>query len=493
MLAVLLAAWVYYPITKAYFSVDDFVTLLSIVNDEFLRFVLRPFGGHNLLARNLVFYGSYQLFGLRAELFLWSVLLTHLLNVWLVFRVLRNLTASLTLACFGAALWGTCPIHTGTLGWYAAYGHALVATILLVVLDRLTGLARSGGELSGSTAGAWYALLLIGTTCFGVGVGVALVFPLVLFLLLPGAWRRPGVRLAYLALPLVTVALYFGFRRLHGLLEPPLWWEEYIVEHASPGRVLAAVRLLPNFVSVSVWALLGGFVFPWAGGGRGALLATALFAIGVAWLLRSADSATRRTAIALVSLCAASYFVIAIGRVPLFPTATLLVDQPRYHYVASIPIVLLACLVLQHLGGVGWLRTMPHVPLLLVGLAAGVYGYARSDFRIDDHGSARRHLDDMVRGIAVEVAARPAGSIVYLENGKAPLELGGGFEADSKWKWLFPGRAAAFLLTHHGEKLDGRRVRFIERDPGVLRWFSQWPETPLARLLVGPDSTRASP
>ncbi|HJW68939.1 MAG TPA: hypothetical protein VJ829_06245 [Candidatus Binatia bacterium] len=135
---VLLAAAVYFPITRSYFFADDFVCLASIRNDGFLRFVLRPFGGHELIVRNLVFYGSARLFGLRADLFFWTVLLTHLLNVWLFFRVLRNLTASGMLASVGAAFWGTSPVLVGTLGWYSVYGQVLVATALLVVLDRVT-------------------------------------------------------------------------------------------------------------------------------------------------------------------------------------------------------------------------------------------------------------------------------------------------------------------------------------------------------------------
>ena len=141
---VALAAWVYFPITRSYFWADDFVCLASIRNDGFLDFVLRPFGGHNLLVRNLAFYVSYQLFGLEAGRYFWTVLLTHLLNVFLLFRILRNLTRSLTLACFGAALWGTSPVDYGALGWYAVYGQVLAATLLLVVLDQLTALAADG-------------------------------------------------------------------------------------------------------------------------------------------------------------------------------------------------------------------------------------------------------------------------------------------------------------------------------------------------------------
>ena len=72
--------------------------MASIVNDGFLRFVLRPWAGHNYLARNLVFYTSWHVFGLHAAPYFLIVLLTHLVNVWLLFRVIRTLTSSAMLA-----------------------------------------------------------------------------------------------------------------------------------------------------------------------------------------------------------------------------------------------------------------------------------------------------------------------------------------------------------------------------------------------------------
>src|SRR5262249_1172717 len=153
---VALAAWIYFPITRAYFYADDFTNLVSIVNDGFLPFVLRPFGGHNLLVRNLAFYGSFHLFGLRADLFFWTALLTYRLAVWLLVRVGRKLAGSLTVACVGAVLWGTSPVNDGTLAWYSVYGQVLASTILLVVLERVTARARAGGAVDGRTAGVWY-------------------------------------------------------------------------------------------------------------------------------------------------------------------------------------------------------------------------------------------------------------------------------------------------------------------------------------------------
>jgi hypothetical protein len=489
LLPVLLAAWVYHPITHAYFFADDFNCLLSIVNDGFLRFVLRPFGGHNLLVRNLVFYGSYQLFGLHAELYFWTVLLTHLVNVWLLFRVLRRLTASLALACLGAALWGTSPVHVDTLGWYSVFGQVLVATILLVVLDRVTRHASTGTVPSAREAGVWYVLLLLGTTCFGTGIGVALAFPMALFLLVPAAWQRPGIRLAYLALPVVTIGMYFAFRRLYGLLEP-LTFNEVIAGNFTLRRLWLGLPTLYELLGVSVDVSLRSFFFSPADHPTVVTLVTwTLVGTGLVVLVWRGDAATRRVVLAMLALAVGVYGMIAVGRPPVpgsGATRQWLAARPRYHYVGGIPIVVLIGLGLAALGRVAWLRTVPRAALVLGVFAVGVVGYLRSDFKIDDHAVCRNHLASMLRGIAAEVERGAPGATVYLENGNAPRELLGPIMVQAKP--LFPARAAAFLLEHPVDEVDGRRVRFVERDPAVLRWFAQWPNTPLARLLVAPDA-----
>ena len=488
LLPVLLTAWVYHPVTRTYFFADDFVCFLSILNDGFLRFVLRPFGGHNLLVRNLAFYGSYQLFGMQPEPYFWIVLLTHLLNVGLLFRVLRNVTGSLALACFGATLWGTSPAQVGTLGWYSVYGQVLVATVLLVVLGGVTARARTGAAPSLRSAAAWYGLLLVGTMCFGTGVGVALVFPAVLFLVLPAAWRRPGIRFAYLALPLVTIALYFAFRRFYGVLEP-LTLNEVVAGNLSLPRVWVAAPMLPPLLAVSVdTALRGTFLSTahWPTGGTPIVLA--VFTVALAVLLLHGDAATRRVTVAMLVLAAGIYTVIAIGRAPFGRSdvsLTWLSAQLRYHYVGLIPTVVVVCLALAELGGMGPLRRLPRVPLLLAALAVGAIGYLRSDFRIDDRADVRAYLVSVQRGMVDEVVGRPLGTTVYLENGNpSPILLG---PVMARVKPLFPGRAAVFLLTHSGDELDGHHVRFIERDPAVLARIGRWPEDPLAALLVRPD------
>ncbi len=485
---VLLAAWVYHPITRSYFYADDFVCLTSIVNDGFLRFVVRPFAGHNLLARNLVFYASHRLFGLHAELFFWTVLATHLLNVWLLFRVLQTLTASPALACLGAALWGTSPLHSGTLEWYSVFGQVLVATSLLAVLEPLTRLAATGAAVPARTACLWYVVVLLGTTCFGVGIGIALAFPAALFLMVPTAWRQPGVRAAYLALPLVTLAVYFALRRLASLVEP-LSLDE-ILAVPGPGRVAPALAMLRELVTFAAAAFPRSFFFSATSyPDEASRLTLALFGAGVGVLSWRGGAATRRNAAAMTSLCLGAYFAIGLGRGFMARGAaslTFWATASRYHYVATIPIAVLACLALREVGRLPWLRTVPRVPLLLAAFVVGGYGFVHADFRLADYSSFRREFEEDLQGIVAEIHARPAGTTAYLENGTSlPQFLG-----PMPRRRLFPGRAAVFVLGYPDAMLDGRQARFLEPDPSVVAWYAGWPGTPLARLLVNPAAVR---
>ena len=138
------AALVFHSITGNYFYTDDFLNLYEISHDGFFRFVPEPSAGHLYLLRNAIFYLTYVLLGPHPAGYYWSAFLTHLLNVFLLFRVLEVFLGSDRLACFGATLWGVSPINEGSLGWYSVYGHVLATTLVLsVVLD--VGRCRTAG------------------------------------------------------------------------------------------------------------------------------------------------------------------------------------------------------------------------------------------------------------------------------------------------------------------------------------------------------------
>jgi hypothetical protein len=159
-----LTALVYHRITGNYFFADDFLHLFRVRNEDFPPFLLVPRGGHLLVSYNALFDLAYRLFGTHPEPYFWVALLTHLLNVGLLFSVIRLFTHSARLACFGAALWGISPQSEAAIGWFSVFGQVMVATVLLVVLRQLALVAN--GRPSGRYAPLlWCVLLLIACTC----------------------------------------------------------------------------------------------------------------------------------------------------------------------------------------------------------------------------------------------------------------------------------------------------------------------------------------
>jgi len=490
LLALALAAWVFFPITRVYFFSDDFVHLASIASDRAAVFLLSPFGGHNYLVRNLIFYLTYHAIGLRADLYFWGVLLTHLLNVALLFGLVRLLTGSATLACFGAVLWGTSPLQEGTLAWYAAYGHVLATTVMLLVLLSVARLAATGTRPRTCTAWLWFALLVLGTTLYGVGIGAALTFPIVLLLLLPAAWYEPGPRALALAVPLVTLAMYFVLRWVATYIAP-LPMEELIQEALTHSGFDTIPPLLGHLLAfVTAGTVLSFFLGAYPD--LRSVVVVVVFAGCLAFALWRGDGAARRAMLAMLVVTGGIYLLIAIGRGHIYqvfhvpPAKAAAVD--RYHYAGSLPVAVLLCLVLQQIGRLGPLRRVPPGLALAAGLGVLAVGYARSGMVIDQRYKVREYFARTMQEINAAITAQPPGSTVYIENLTSPRVLLGVMP-----NRLFPGRAGVFVITHPSDMVDGRRVRFVERNPEVLTWYTDRPETRLAHLLVNAQDLAGHP
>jgi hypothetical protein len=185
-------------------------------------------------------------------------------------------------------------------------------------------------------------------------------------------------------------------------------------------------------------------------------------------------------------LSAAIYLLVALGRsnvyaaysIPPWQAAT----TGRYHYVGTIPIVALLCLALAEVG-----RRLPaHIPrasILVAGLTLLVTGRLCSDFVIDEHYPVRTYVLRTLEEFSTAAAREPRGTTVYLENGVSPTDLLGAVLPN----YLFPGRAAIFLLTNRTDERDGRRFRFVERDPVTLARIRSRPDSRLDQLVLAPE------
>src|SRR5262245_9353909 len=99
-----LSAVVLFPVTRGCFRADDYLSLYEINNYTLFQYLIIPNAGHLYVVRNAVFYLVWLLVGTAQAPYLWSAFLTHLLNVWLLFRVIEIYTGSRPAAVFGATL-----------------------------------------------------------------------------------------------------------------------------------------------------------------------------------------------------------------------------------------------------------------------------------------------------------------------------------------------------------------------------------------------------
>lgn len=478
LIAIVAAAFVYHPITRNYFYGDDFLNLYRIENAGVLEYLLTPHGGHALVVRNALFYLCARAFGTEPAPYFSVVLVTHLLNVSLLFLVIRRLTDSARLACFGTVLWGTSPIHEGALGWYSVYGHVVTATALLLALALIT---RRAATPSRGVLRTCYGLALLAVMSFGVGIGLAMALPFAVAWLAPALPGQAKRRMPLMSLFVVAPLLYLGLFWLNGL-----WFSEGL---ETPG-ILTKVALqlwasipsnLLHLIAYGLVRLVLGFAFDpalYADWMSYAVIGGLTFwGLIVAW---RSPGQIRRALAACTALALGCYGMIILGRVAFFNaySTSVMAIQPRYHYAGLIPLTIVLCLLLNHFGTARPLGPMVKTVLLLAWLGLNAVVYNRLGFPIDHHREAKEQTRDVLATIQSRIDAQSPGEDVYIPNrsfiafrGLAPPTH-------------FPGWAAVFVIFYPDNTVDGRRVYFADKNLDVIDASAKGKRT--AGLLVPP-------
>ena len=490
LLPVAFSAVAYRPLLDAYFRSDDFLNLYRIVNEDPLRYVLTPHGGHLLWTRNAVFYAFFQAFGTRAELYYAAVLATHLLNVGLLFAVLRRWTDSLLLAAFGATIWGICPVQSGALEWYSVYGQVIVATILLVLLFQVAGVVNERSPLHRSVTLLWPLLLLVASSSFGVGIALTLVLPVALFLLLPPSPARRRLCVVLGALALAIPFLYRGtmalYTALYGL-SPEVWRADLVATNLHYGHsALMSVQL----ICYGILRLLLGFAYnPRFFPASFLYVGLALFAAFVVLSLRGSGSTMRRQLSGLFLLSLASYGLISLGRGAFFEIAQMprAAATARYHYVATLPLVVMLCIGLRALADSPRLPAQVKAFLFVLWLTVAIVSFQRARPFIVASVGARIETGKIRAAVDEAVNRAAEGETVYIEN--RPFRSVGSLLIDDPKR--FPGWAGAFVFLFPSNTVAGRQVRFIENDPDVRKALRHGKRT--ADLLVAAAEADAGP
>lgn len=495
-------------VLDAWFHNDDLLHLYQLANFGSVDFMLAPYGGHLYAVRNAVFAAAHGAFGLWSTGYLALLLANHLLNVTLLFAVLRTFLGPAALAGLGALAWGMMPLHRGVLGWYSAHGIALVASLLLWLLLDLAR-ARSGAlVITQRRVLGWMTLLVAGSLCYGVGVALAIFFPLVARLLLPvGALDRRS-RTMLLLVAIATPALYIALWTLPTLeggvrnagmqltiLYPPAWLYMLRATLTFFGYGLASLVLGPFVAFVASdplnYAVLAREVAvgpladtPAQGLAFGLTLLGAAFVLAVALLAWRSRPSERRLLLGFAAVGVLAYGMIAVGRaywgLMLRIEPEILATTARYQYLGSIAVCLMLCWALLQLGPSGARGRRTLAAALAIWLAilfgASVPMTARV-FPADPR--ARKDYERFEKVVTRAARTGKPGATLYLRN--RPFAT---VDPGPKRPENFPGWAAVWVLSHDGDTIEGRPVRFVEEDSEMVERLRSGRSDRVTKLVV---------
>jgi hypothetical protein len=481
LVAVLGSVVAAYPIMGNYFALDDFGSFYEIANFGPWDFIGETAAGHMLLVRNSVVYLWFLLFGPDAAWCFAFMLAMHVVNVVLLFLLLRRLTGSAYLACFGSLLFGVSPMNPGTLGWYAVSGHALAATFVLAALLLIVPHDQDGSQpLRPGTAAGASLCMLAASQSFGTGAACALVFPLVALLLRPSLLRNRTSALIVALVPLIVTgamfALYGPARRLNPL---PLTPSQISMATISNIWNPAVVHMFGHITALGVSSLVTGPAYALIGYPQGAVPILAVLGGCVAWVFVRGTPASRRAVLAFLVLAVACYASIALGRGPAFsvlrPTSLLqaYIAASRYHYLAQVALALVVTLVLGEIARrLTWTSTTKRVVLGVWGVWT-VTGTVLLRPPMDHFDRQRAEVARTDESTLRRVRAQPAGAIVCIPNERTAVSNN------------LPGSVGIFLMLHADNELEGRHVRFVTSDPTLLARRADGGR--LAHVLVPPS------
>jgi hypothetical protein len=154
----------------------------------------------------------------------------------------------------------------------------------------------------------------------------------------------------FVALPVVTLVLYFGLRWVANRIEPlPL--EELLQEALSLSGFDAVPPMFAHLLGFSMAGTILGSFLPGTYPHPVSVIAIAAFGAGLALAAWRADWPARRAMLAVLVLAGGIYLLIALGRAHVYqlfhvPPAQA-ASESGFHYAGSVPVTVLLCLVLQ--------------------------------------------------------------------------------------------------------------------------------------------------
>lgn len=485
----------------AFFHEDDFFHFYQIASWRPLDFIFFSIGGHLYIFRNFVLFILFKLFGLNATAFFSVILITHLGNACLLYKIIHLITGKTMLAAAGAIMWGICPANYETMAWCSAHGHILVIFFFLLFLHNLLKLEKGKISFSSGITIRWSVYILLMACSYGNGVILAFLAPVIIVIILwknENKWRIAASLLPVLALLFFLLvfndSIYSFFSG-----EAPLYIQDRVVKNALNHKKnilelfawLYANSIywvtLPYAIPATCVAMLKysmlfnrcAYLFP-------QVLVVGMITVGFFVLLVRASNEKLRYYAAFCLLAVGLLGVIAYGRASMvggFPMHWAALTLRWYYAILVVVTLIMALLAAQALDLYPKFSKVlaAHVFMAVIVTLFLYHNYSTVVFyNLNKPASinAKKIYYDTVREIEKTVRASPHGSNVYIDN-KMKQRIDMIFRDKD-----FPGKAAVFAITYPTNMLEGRRVYFVENDCLLAQKYLAKKDWRISTLIV---------
>lgn len=458
MAALVLAALVVHArVVGAAFTGDDFLHFFESEALPFRQFLLRPNGDQFMLVHNVLFVLLHETIRLRSAPYYVLELATHLVNVALFYKLLRRIDCSIELSALVTFLWGTAPVHQGTMRWFSVYQAVLATATTLAALLLLARAVAERRPMRTKEIVTTALVLWVGAATVGGATAVALLFPAVAWLTLPDEAAR--ARTAAIFVPIGLV----------GFVVPRLLAGNAPIVPANVPGLLAAL------VSYGTGAIVAGPMLTVTDEGigflghrslevpiaAGAMAGVALLALVVIAFVRG-DARERRFIVGMFLLAGAQYGAVAVARswfAEMHPV-TWLATRDRYHYCQG----LLLCL-----GVAAALRRTPLpkpgptiIRRIVLPAAAGLVlldALTAEHANADGENASREYAASLSASIRGAARGLPKNADLYLYNDDFKPVWNVGMQS-----WQFPGIGAYWFIQNGPAPFEGHQIRFVERN-----------------------------
>ena len=476
-LAVILIANIH--VLSSFFWMDDFLHFYQIANWNPLEFIFYPFGGHVFIFKHTIFYLMFKLFGVNSVMYFVTVLLTHLGNAYLLYKLIHLLIEKPSLAAAGTMVWGISPVNYGTMGIYCTYGQVLVCFLFLLFLYDLLRVEKKKMLFSLSIGIRWSIYLFLMATSFGNGLAIACLSPFAIVIVL---WENDQKwKIAASILPVVAIILVlFIFK------DAIYYYFSGEVIHSTPLPLSVALDhyriILEMFIRMCAFGIYTIAAFPifiitympsWSPPYPMLAFFISLFVV-ILFLVaffHSKDHKRHYFVLSLIflGLLGLTAYARAVAYQFFGISASSASMMLRYYYVVFIPIVLILSLMVKELLDSYLKISKVVVALIYITIASSIYPSMNLARVIDpmQHYFASKEkklYNETINDIEKTIRAYPAGSSIFIDN-----TMKNHFLIFDSSITAFPGKAAVFTIRYPNNIFEGRRVYFIEKDCRVAQ------------------------